>query len=99
MFILIGMNKIQLPKKVIRDLDNYIKFINLALYYGYGKYRNLSAETLYQMKIFYYLMRSNLTKNSLFKIYKYTTNLYKTSDFFIPCSCDDFLIKVLKINK
>lgn len=85
--------KIQLPKKIQRDLDNYHKLINQALEFGQGKYAFLSAETLHQMQIFYYLTKYSPTVRSLERAYKYSNDFNKTSDFFIPSSIDEWFLK------
>lgn len=92
------MNKIQLPKKVIRDLDKYKELIDKALDGFGGKYFDFPARTLHEMLDFYYLLRYTETIESFKLAYKYAVNLNRTEDFTIPGSSDEFFLKKLKLN-
>lgn len=85
---------IVLPKKVIRDLDNYYKLTKQALEFGRGKYSWLSAKALHEMKFLYFTTRYAPTNKSLKETYKYCNNYNKRDvEFDIPGSLDEYLLK------
>lgn len=82
------MNKsIQLPQKVLRDLDNWYRFINEAIDHGTGKYRCDPAWELHAKRVFYYFIRYSSTPKSLKRALEYLDKL----DVKIPYSLEEYL--------
>ncbi len=91
------MKETKLPKKVIRDLDNYHHFINLALDSGIGKYRNLSAESLHDMRNVYWSAKRVSSINSLRIINNFVNSIKRGSDFDIPMSLYNYLLRNIDV--
>lgn len=84
---------IKLPKKVIRDLDNYFKLVNLAISAGRGKYANISARSLHDMKIFYTMARRAKNVSGLRMAYSFFMSKNRLDDCDMPDSFDEFILR------